>query len=206
VGISAEPFGRGWLWWHGCAPRKGALTFPQARLPISPSALLAAWPETANRCHERASGSNCRAVGASQQHRPAHVLLPVLRWHGPLGRAGEGCRRAFRYQTGIRSGVSPGGRAAAGASPQLAPAIPCSEKHAITRFAIFRGGAEAERFRYQTGIRAAQTREVPIARHLSDLPFRSLRGLDLNQRPLGYERSAQAYPVLIGHVRFSEIT
>jgi hypothetical protein len=42
------------------------------------------------------------------------------------------------------------------------------------------------------------------------LQFRSLRGLDLNQRPLGYEfersRSAEAYPLLIGHVRSAEIT
>jgi hypothetical protein len=44
----------------------------------------------------------------------------------------------------------------------------------------------------------------------SDLQLCSLRGLDLNQRPLGYEscisRSAQAYPLLTGHVRCSEIT
>jgi hypothetical protein len=37
-----------------------------------------------------------------------------------------------------------------------------------------------------------------------------LRGLDLNQRPLGYElsvsRSAQAYPLLTGHEGCSEIT
>jgi hypothetical protein len=44
----------------------------------------------------------------------------------------------------------------------------------------------------------------------SHLAFRSLRGLDLNQRPLGYEYcisgSAQAYPLLTGGVRSCEIT
>jgi len=37
----------------------------------------------------------------------------------------------------------------------------------------------------------------------------SLRGLDLNQRPLGYEscvsRSAQAYALVTAHLRSSEI-
>ena len=40
--------------------------------------------------------------------------------------------------------------------------------------------------------------------------FPSLRGLDLNQRPLGYEfsvsRAPQAYPLVIGHLSCSEIT
>jgi len=49
------------------------------------------------------------------------------------------------------------------------------------------GRERLESCRYQTGIRAAQTKEVPIARHLSHLRFRSLRGQDLNLRPLGYE-------------------
>jgi hypothetical protein len=42
------------------------------------------------------------------------------------------------------------------------------------------------------------------------LLFLSLRGLDLNQRPLGYEscvsRSPHAYPLVTGHVRCSQIT
>jgi hypothetical protein len=42
-----------------------------------------------------------------------------------------------------------------------------------------------------------------------DLPLPSLRGLDLNQRPLGYEfcisRSAQAYLLLTSHLRSSKI-
>jgi coenzyme F420-reducing hydrogenase delta subunit len=64
-------------------------------------------------------------------------------------------------------------------------------KHAIPGVAILVGGPQGKDCRYQTGIRAAQTREVPIARHLSDLLLPLLRGQDLNQRPLGYERSRQ---------------
>jgi hypothetical protein len=74
-------------------------------------------------------------------------------------------------------------------------------KHAIPAVAILVGGPQGKDCRYQTGIRAAQTRELPIAQHLSDLLLPSLRGLDLNQRPLGYE----AFPGRLRHIRCSRV-
>jgi hypothetical protein len=60
---------------------------------------------------------------------------------------------------------------------------------------------------YQTGIRSSNGRRVPIVDTLSTCGFCSLRGLDLNQRPLGYEScisgSAQVYPLLTSHLRSS---
>jgi hypothetical protein len=111
---------------------------------------------------------------------------------------------AFRYQTGIRP-VSEAASPQVG-GPPLGP--PPSKQRQIRAWMgsdhLGSTRPELRRSRYQTGIRAAQTKEVPITRHLSDLRFLSLRGLDLNQRPLGYEsvsRSAQAYPLLSGRVR-----
>ena len=91
--------------------------------------------------------------------------------------------------------------------------IPAFEEEAISRFAALLERAEIARPRYQTGIREASSApKGKGCRSLDtpcDLQFLSLRGLDLNQRPLGYEArtgSADAYPLVTGGVRCPEIT
>ena len=88
------------------------------------------------------------------------------------------------------------------------------EEEVISRFAALLERAEFARPRYQTGIREASSApKGKGCRSLgtpSDLVFLSLRGLDLNQRPLGHEScisgSAEAYPLLTDAVRSCEIT
>ena len=72
-------------------------------------------------------------------------------------------------------------------------AVPALEEEAIARFPPCSRGPKPRRARYQTGIRAAKTKEVPIARHPTSPTVSLVRGLDLNQRPLGHEKA--------GHLR-----
>jgi hypothetical protein len=83
------------------------------------------------------------------------------------------------------------------------------EEDAIIQLATLADGPEGESYRYQTGIRVEKRKRAASPLPFDYLRFRSLRGLDLNQRPLGYEscvsRSAQAYALATGHVRSPQI-
>jgi hypothetical protein len=156
-----------------------------------------------------------RACGASQKPSRTHDLLPVLRWHGATEKTRRGRRPRLpvsgRYQSGVsprwagrRWGLPPArNRRPSCIESKRSPGSPSWWTARKLRTAGIRRVSEGPG-------RRPNDRGADPSTPFVTWCFPSLRGLDLNQRPLGYEscisRSAQAYPLLTGHVRCPEIT
>jgi hypothetical protein len=108
------------------------------------------------------------------------VPRPVLGFHSrgiDRGRGWLGAAvPAFRYQTGIRGCISPGGRATAGAFPQLGTRDPVHRKardHSLRHLA---GRSRTGGCRYQTGIRAETAKGADRSAPLSTCSFSRCAG------------------------------